>query len=94
MKMQKPLIEAQFSVSSLVYILSAVASPFLGILVDFTGHNLFWVLFGMVLTLVAHVLYAFTVTLTPIFIAVSLSLEGTRLLGRPDTPLTSPTSPL
>lgn len=28
--------------NSLVYIISAVASPFLGLLVDKTGFNLFW----------------------------------------------------
>lgn len=45
--------------NSLVYLLSAGVSPFLGILVDKTGLNLMWLNMGTVLTLVAHAMLAF-----------------------------------
>lgn len=48
-------------VNSLVYIISAAASPFLGILVDRTGFNLFWLNLGTLLTLGAHAMLAFLV---------------------------------
>jgi nitrate/nitrite transporter NarK len=46
-------------INSLVYIISAVASPFLGVLVDKTGLNLFWLNLGILLTLGAHAMLAF-----------------------------------
>lgn len=55
---------------SLVYIVSAVASPFLGLMVDFVGYNVHWVNLGTILTLASHTLFAFT-SVTPIFVAVS-----------------------
>ena len=42
-----------------MYIISAVASPFLGILVDKTGLNLVWLNLGILLTLGAHAMLAF-----------------------------------
>ncbi|XP_070539369.1 lysosomal dipeptide transporter MFSD1-like [Ptychodera flava] len=48
------------AVNSLVYILSAVASPFLGFLVDRVGKNIFWVFLAVVGTLGAHMMLAFT----------------------------------
>ena len=42
-----------------VYIISAAASPFLGILVDKAGLNLFWLNLGILLTLGAHAMLAF-----------------------------------
>lgn len=59
-------------VNSLVYIISAVASPFLGFAVDKTGFNVMWVNLGTVATLGAHALMAFT-RLTPF---VSMILMG------------------
>lgn len=59
-------------VNSLVYIISAVASPFLGFAVDRTGFNVMWVNLGIVATLGAHALLAFT-RLTPF---VSMILMG------------------
>lgn len=45
-----------------MYIISAVASPFLGVLVDKTGLNLVWLNLGVLFTLGAHAMLAF---LTP-----------------------------
>ncbi|XP_026875617.2 major facilitator superfamily domain-containing protein 1 isoform X3 [Electrophorus electricus] len=45
---------------SIVYILSAPASPVLGLLVDKTGKNITWVLCAVVTTLLAHMMLAFT----------------------------------
>lgn len=45
-----------------VYIISAVASPFLGVLVDRTGLNLVWLNLGILLTLGAHAMLAFLST--------------------------------
>ncbi|CAB3386415.1 Hypothetical predicted protein [Cloeon dipterum] len=47
-------------VNSLVFIISAVASPLLGLLVDKVGRNAFWVLVSVVSTLGCHALLAFT----------------------------------
>lgn len=46
--------------SSIVYIISAPASPVLGFLVDKTGRNVIWVLIAVVATLGAHMMLAFT----------------------------------
>ncbi|EDO28002.1 predicted protein, partial [Nematostella vectensis] len=48
------------AVNSIVFIISAAASPVLGFMVDRTGKNVFWVLLAVVLTLVAHGMVAFT----------------------------------
>ena len=45
---------------SVVYIISAPASPLLGFLVDRTGRNVLWVLCAVVCTLLAHMMLAFT----------------------------------
>ncbi|KAG8237883.1 hypothetical protein J437_LFUL017174, partial [Ladona fulva] len=47
-------------VNSIVYIISAFASPLLGLLVDKTGRNVFWVLISIIVTLGCHALLAFT----------------------------------
>ncbi|KAL5475426.1 hypothetical protein EMCRGX_G025241 [Ephydatia muelleri] len=47
-------------VNSIVYIVSAAASPVLGFMVDKTGFNLFWLIFGIFATLTAHVAFAFS----------------------------------
>ncbi|CAD5122891.1 unnamed protein product [Dimorphilus gyrociliatus] len=46
--------------NSLVYILSAAMSPFTGFAIDKTGRNVFWVIAGVVLTIISHGLLAFT----------------------------------
>lgn len=45
---------------SLVYIISAVASPVFGFLIDKTGRNVFWVILGTTVTIGCHALLAFT----------------------------------
>lgn len=47
-------------VNSLLYIISTIASPLLGLLVDKTGWNLFWVFISICSTIGAHALLAFT----------------------------------
>lgn len=42
------------SVDSIIYVISAFISPVLGILVDYTGRNLFWVLVAILITQVSH----------------------------------------
>ncbi|KZC04201.1 Major facilitator superfamily domain-containing protein 1, partial [Dufourea novaeangliae] len=48
------------TVNSLVYLISAIASPLLGYLVDRTGKNVLWVNVSIFATIVAHGLLAFT----------------------------------
>lgn len=48
------------AINSIVYIISAPASPILGFMVDKTGKNIIWVLCAVVTTLVAHMMLAFT----------------------------------
>lgn len=47
-------------VDSVVYTISAVVCPIFGYLIDMTGRNIAWVFGATVLTLIAHVLLAFT----------------------------------
>ena len=56
--------------NSLVYLISAGASPVLGILVDKTGRNIIWLIIAIVFTLGSHVLLALTFV-TP-FLAMSI----------------------
>lgn len=46
--------------NSIIYIISAFASPFIGFLVDYFGRNLSWVFLATVITLLAHGMLAFT----------------------------------
>ena len=70
--------QAKFSLSpsaanicnSLVYLISAGASPVLGIMVDKTGKNLIWLIIAIVFTLGSHVLLALTF-ITP-YLAMSI----------------------
>ncbi|KAF7660405.1 hypothetical protein LDENG_00282370 [Lucifuga dentata] len=48
------------AVNSIVYIISAPASPILGFLVDKTGRNVVWVICAVLSTLAAHMMLAFT----------------------------------
>uniref|UniRef100_U5ET16 Lysosomal dipeptide transporter MFSD1 n=1 Tax=Corethrella appendiculata TaxID=1370023 RepID=U5ET16_9DIPT len=48
------------TVNSIVYIISAIASPLLGLLVDKAGRNVMWVFLSIILTIVGHALLAFT----------------------------------
>uniref|UniRef100_T1INA2 Lysosomal dipeptide transporter MFSD1 n=1 Tax=Strigamia maritima TaxID=126957 RepID=T1INA2_STRMM len=53
-------ISSANTVTSLVYSLSAVASPLLGYLIDRTGRNVIWVFFAVLLTILSHGTLAFT----------------------------------
>ncbi|KAJ0022022.1 hypothetical protein NQD34_009512 [Periophthalmus magnuspinnatus] len=48
------------AVNSIVYIISAPASPVLGFVVDKVGRNVIWVMCAVVTTLAAHMMLAFT----------------------------------
>ncbi|XP_030633537.1 lysosomal dipeptide transporter MFSD1 [Chanos chanos] len=48
------------AVNSIVYIISAPASPLFGLMVDKTGKNIMWVLCAVVTTLISHMMLAFT----------------------------------
>jgi hypothetical protein len=48
------------TVNSMVYIISAVASPLLGLLVDKVGKNVFWVCMSILASIGCHALLAFT----------------------------------
>ncbi|XP_056612211.1 major facilitator superfamily domain-containing protein 1 [Triplophysa dalaica] len=48
------------AINSVVYIISAPASPVLGFMVDRTGRNIMWVLLAVVTTLLSHLMLAFT----------------------------------
>ncbi|XP_059159544.1 major facilitator superfamily domain-containing protein 1-like [Physella acuta] len=48
------------TLNSLVYIIPAVACPLLGFCIDKTGKNIFWVIGGISLALVSHMMLAFT----------------------------------
>ncbi|CAB0005756.1 unnamed protein product [Nesidiocoris tenuis] len=61
------------SVTSFIYLMSAIASPLLGFLVDKTGWNVFWVFISILGTIGAHSLLAFTF-LNPYFAITLLGL--------------------
>lgn len=48
------------AVNSIVYVISAVASPFFGALVDRVGRNILWVFLAIVFTIGSHALLTFT----------------------------------
>lgn len=48
------------TVNSIIYIISAVASPVFGLVIDKTGKNVMWVFLSVSTTIAAHSLLAFT----------------------------------
>lgn len=48
------------TVNSIVYIISAVASPLMGYLVDKTGRNVLWMFFSVLFTMAGHGILGFT----------------------------------
>lgn len=58
-KFELPAAEAS-AVNSLVYIISAAASPVFGLCIDKLGKNVFWILAGVLITIGCHALLAFT----------------------------------
>lgn len=49
-------------VNSIVYLISAIASPLFGLVIDKTGKNILWVFLSILTTIGAHSLLAFTFT--------------------------------
>ena len=64
--------------NSILYVISAIASPAFGLLVDKTGRNIFWVFVSIVATLASHGLLAFTY-LNPYIAMVSMGLAYSML---------------
>lgn len=48
------------TVNSIVYIISAVASPVFGLVIDKSGRNVMWVFLSVLVTIGAHSILAFT----------------------------------
>jgi len=47
-------------INGVIYIISAICAPGLGLVIDKTGRNLFWVFLSIFGTLVSHMFLAFT----------------------------------
>lgn len=47
-------------INSIVYVISAIASPLFGYIIDKTGRNVMWILISILTTIVAHSILAFT----------------------------------
>ncbi|XP_023246010.1 major facilitator superfamily domain-containing protein 1 isoform X2 [Copidosoma floridanum] len=67
-------------VTSLVYSISAIASPIFGILIDKSGRNVLWVILSIIGTLIAHGLLAFTYS-NPYVCMALLGLSYSLLAG-------------
>jgi MFS family permease len=61
-------------INSIVYITSAVASPLVGMMIDFFGRNLYWVMLGVSVTLGCHALMAFTFTVPPLAVMILMGI--------------------
>lgn len=66
------------TVNSLVYSISAIASPLFGYLVDKTGRNVVWMLISILATFVAHAMLAFSYT-SPYICMVMMGLAYSML---------------
>lgn len=58
-KFKFPAQEAS-AINSIVYVISAPMSPFFGFAVDRLGRNISWVMCAVVITLISHIMLAFT----------------------------------
>lgn len=68
-------VQAASVVNSMIYLVSAVASPLWGAAIDFTGCNLNWVLCSVLLTLMCHLGFAFVShTIPPVIIMIVMGL--------------------
>ncbi|XP_066912299.1 lysosomal dipeptide transporter MFSD1-like [Clytia hemisphaerica] len=67
-------------VNSLVYLISAGASPILGLYVDKVGYNLYQLIAAICMTIGAHAMLAFSTTISP-YIAMSVMGIGYSLLA-------------
>ncbi|XP_018568613.1 major facilitator superfamily domain-containing protein 1 isoform X2 [Anoplophora glabripennis] len=52
--------QAANNISGIVYLISGIASPLLGLFIDKTGKNLSWIVVAVIFTIGSHVLLAFT----------------------------------
>ena len=48
------------SCTGIIYIISLVASPIIGLSIDFTGRNILWVMVSVLMTVGCHALMAFS----------------------------------
>uniref|UniRef100_A0A1A9WMC0 Major facilitator superfamily associated domain-containing protein n=1 Tax=Glossina brevipalpis TaxID=37001 RepID=A0A1A9WMC0_9MUSC len=62
------------NVNSVLYLISAVASPLFGFIVDKSGRNVNWIFLAISTTMVAHSILAFTM-LNP-YVAIVTILSG------------------
>lgn len=74
-------------VSSIVYVISAFASPLMGLMVDFAGRNILWVFLAVLVSLGCHALLAFTF-INP-FVAMSILGVAYSLLASSLWPMVS-----
>lgn len=48
------------TINSLIYLISGVASPLVGLFIDKVGKNILWIVLAILATLGTHTLWAFT----------------------------------
>jgi MFS family permease len=70
--------ETANQINSMIYSISAVASPLCGYIVDKTGRNVMWVFLATVITIAAHATLAFTF-LNPYFGMITMGLAYSML---------------
>ncbi|KAK9890523.1 hypothetical protein WA026_010599 [Henosepilachna vigintioctopunctata] len=75
-------------ICSIIYLISGIASPLLGLLVDRTGRNLYWIILGITFTIIAHGALGFIISLNPYY-AVSLMGISYSILASSLWPLVS-----
>ncbi|CAL8070628.1 unnamed protein product [Calicophoron daubneyi] len=81
-------------VNSLVYIISAAASPVFGAAIDFTGRNLYWVFTSVGVVLGCHLCFAFTSGQIPPLVLMIIMGFGYSILASSLWPLVSYLLPL
>lgn len=52
-------------ICSIVYLISGIVSPLLGLMIDLTGRNLIWIITGISFTIVAHSCLTFLTWINP-----------------------------
>jgi MFS family permease len=52
--------ESANQVNSMIYLISAFGSPLFGYVIDKIGRNIFWIFISTLLTILGHVILAFT----------------------------------
>ena len=82
------------NISGLPYLISAVASPILGFVIDLQGRNVFFVTISSVITLIAHTLFAFGGTKSFAYVAIIVMGLGYSLLAASLWPIIALVIPL